>query len=278
MDVGTRSYTGPMTSPVTLPRLSWGAREAPRRALLVHGLGSSGALMWRLGVALADAGWRADAVDLRGHGSAPRALDYTVAAFAADLSDTRPDGKGSDAATEDSASSAPGMPWDAVIGHSLGGAASVVASADDADWTRRLVLIDPGLVVLQRDAEIVRASQKRAFDDNRIDVVRADHPDWHPHDLELKIDAVTCASRWAVEQTSAQNQPWDVRDAAARVRVPTHVLGGDPAVYSLFTGEVAEGVLDANPLFTMSIVEGAGHSPHRDRPEAFLHQLLGVLA
>lgn len=74
-----------MTSPLTLPLLTWGAPDAPRRALLIHGLGSSGALMWRLGAALAETGWSATAVDLRGHGSAPRALDYTLDAFAADV-------------------------------------------------------------------------------------------------------------------------------------------------------------------------------------------------
>lgn len=265
-----------MTSPLALPRLSWGARDAPRRALLVHGLGSSGALMWRVRAALADAGWRADAVDLRGHGSAPRALDYTVAAFAADLAETWPGGALEDADSVDAAAAA-ARPWDAVIGHSLGAAASVVVSADNPDWTRRLVLIDPGMVVITRNAEIVRASQERAFDDNRIEAVRAEHPDWHPNDVELKIDAVSRASRWAVEQTSVQNQPWDVRDAAARVRVPTHVIAGDPAVYSLFAGEIAKEVLAANDRFTMSIIEGAGHSPHRDKPEQTLTELLRVL-
>lgn len=256
-----------MPSPVTLPRLAWGAPDAPRRALLVHGLGSSGALMWRFGTALADAGWRAEAVDLRGHGSAPRALDYTIAAYAADLAHTRP----ASAHTPGAAS------WNLVIGHSLGGAASVVASAEHPDWTRRLVLVDPGLVVAQRDADIVRSSQERAFADNRIATVRDEHPGWHPHDLELKVDAVARASRWAVEQTSVQNQPWDVRDAAARVTVPTHVLGADPKVYSLFAGAHAEGVLSANPRITMSIVPGAGHSPHRDKPDATIRQLFEVL-
>ncbi|MGC5171712.1 alpha/beta fold hydrolase [Microbacterium sp. DT81.1] len=251
-----------MSAPLTLPRLAWGDPSAPRRALLVHGLGSSGALMWRIGVGLADAGWHAEAVDLRGHGSAPRALDYRLTAYAADLAETRPEGGG---------------PWDLVVGHSLGGAASVLAAADRPDWTRRLVLVDPGIVVMQRDAEIVRSSQERAFADNRLAVVREEHPNWHPHDLELKIDAVARASRWAVEQTSVQNRPWDVRDAAARLTVPTHVLGADPKVYSLFTGATAEGVLAANPLITMSIVEGAGHSPHRDEPDATLAQLFAAL-
>ncbi len=252
-----------MPAPVTLPRLSWGDAAAPRRALLVHGLGSSGALMWRLGDALAAAGWHATAVDLRGHGDAPRTLDYSVAAYAADLAATRPPGAGA---------------WDAVVGHSLGGAAGTVAAAADADWTRRLVLIDPAIHIVQRDAADVRRSQERAFADNRLDAVRKEHPHWHPQDQELKVDAVRRASAWAVEQTSAQNQPWDVRAHAARLTVPTHVIGGDPAVSSIFTGALADEVLASNPRISLSVVSGAGHSVHRDRPEESIRQLLEALA
>ena len=252
-----------MPAPLTLPRLSWGTPSASRRALLVHGLGSSGALMWRLGDALAEAGWHATAVDLRGHGDAPRSLDYSVAAYGADLAATPPEDGGS---------------WDAVIGHSLGGAASTVAAASSPEWTRRLVLIDPAIHVDGRDAAIVRRSQERAFADTRLEVVQQEHPHWHPQDQELKVDAVLRASAWAVEQTSVQNQPWDVRADAARLTVPTHVIGADPAVYSIFTGDLAAEVLAANPLITLSVVEGAGHSLHRDRPDESVRQLLEALA
>ncbi|GAA2948535.1 hypothetical protein GCM10010458_37760 [Microbacterium luteolum] len=251
-----------MTAPLRLPRISWGDPSAARRALLVHGLGSSAALMWRLGDALAEAGWCAVAVDLRGHGDAPRALDYSVAAFGADLAATRPDAGGA---------------WDAVVGHSLGGAASTVAAASDPEWTRRLVLIDPAIHVGGRDASIVRRSQERAFADTRLEVVQQEHPHWHPQDQELKVDAVLRASAWAVEQTSVQNQPWDVRAQAERLTVPTHVIAADPAVYSIFTGDLAAEVLAANPRFTMSVVEGAGHSLHRDKPEESIRQLLEAL-
>lgn len=252
-----------MPAPLNLPRLSWGDPAAERRVLLVHGLGSSGALMWRLGDAIAATGAVAVAVDLRGHGDAPRSLDYSVDAYAADLAATLPDGGGA---------------WDAVVGHSLGGAAATVAAAGSPDWTRRLILIDPALHVDGRDAAIVRRSQERAFADNRIEVVRQEHPHWHPQDHELKIDAVRRASAWAVEQTSAQNQPWDVRAHAARLTVPTHIIGADPAVYSIFAGDLAAEVLAANPLLTMSVVAGAGHSLHRDRPEDAIRQLLEALA
>lgn len=218
--------------------------------------------MWRLGDALAQAGWQATAVDLRGHGDAPRSLDYSVGAYGADLAVTIPEGGGA---------------WDAVIGHSLGGASSTVAAAAAPEWTRRLVLIDPAIHVDGRDAAIVRRSQERAFADTRLEVVQQEHPHWHPQDQELKVDAVLRASAWAVEQTSVQNQPWDVRAEAARLTVPTHVIGADPAVYSIFTGDLADEVLAANPLISLSVVEGAGHSLHRDRPDESIRQLLEAL-
>ena len=226
----------------------------------MHGLGSNGALMWRYGVALADAGWHADAVDLRGHGLAPRALDYSIDAYAADLRVTRP---------------RDGLGWDLVVAHSLGGAAATVVAAADPGWTRRLVLVDPAIRLAPRDRDIVRASQERSFADPTTAAVRAEHPHWHEHDIELKALSAQQASRWAVEQTSTQNAVWDVRDAAARLTVPTHVIGSDPQVYSIFTGALAEEVA-SNPAIAMSVVTGAGHSPHRDKPDATIAEFLRV--
>ncbi|MCM3696059.1 alpha/beta fold hydrolase [Microbacterium oleivorans] len=250
-----------MPSPVTLPRLGWGDVRAPRRALLVHGLGSNGALMWRYGVELADAGWRAEAVDLRGHGTAPRGLDYSIAAFATDLVHTVPVGD---------------EPWDLVLGHSLGGAASTVAAADTPAWTRHLVLVDPAIHLADADRDVVRVSQEQAFADTSVAAVRAAHPEWLELDIELKAVAAAQASRWAVEQTSDQNTTWDVRQAASRLTVPTHVIGGDPAVYSIFTGALADEVLQ-NSAVTMSVVPGTGHSPHRDDPDAAAAALLDAI-
>lgn len=249
-----------MPAPVTLPRLSWGDVDRPA-VLLAHGLGSDGALMWRFGTALADAGRYAVAVDLRGHGDAPRALDYTIVAFAADLAATRPPHGGA---------------WEAVVAHSLGGAAATVAAAGDPAWTRRLVLVDPAILLADRDRDIVRASQEQAFADPTAAAVRAQHPDWHPTDVELKARATQRASRWAIEQTSLQNTTWDVRADAAALTVPTHVIGADPAVHSIFTGSLADEVR-RNPVVTMSVVAGAGHSPHRDRPDETVAQLMAAL-
>jgi pimeloyl-ACP methyl ester carboxylesterase len=218
--------------------------------------------MWRYGTALADAGWRADAVDLRGHGTAPRTLDYTLGAYAADLGATLP---GS------------GEAWDLVIGHSLGGAASTLAALADPAWTRRMVLVDPAIHLTDHDRDVVRKSQEEAFADPTVAAVRRDHPLWHEQDIELKALSARQASRWAVEQTSAQNAVWDVREAASALTIPTHVIASDPEVYSIFRGKPAESVVAANPHLTMSVVAGAGHSPHRDKPEATMAELLRIL-
>ncbi|MEV7694113.1 alpha/beta hydrolase [Microbacterium sp. NPDC089189] len=251
-----------MPASVVLPRLAWGSPTASRRVLLVHGLGSSAALMWRFGTALADAGWYAVAVDLRGHGAAPRTLDYTLEAYAADVAATRAD-EG---------------PWDAVIAHSLGGAAATLASVADPAWTPRLVLVDPAIHLLPSHRAVIDRSQREAFADPSPEAVREQHPLWHPQDVELKADAARTAGRWAVEQTLEQNPEWDVRATTARLSVPTHILGADPAVYSIFTGATAAEVLAGNPAITMSVVPGAGHSPHRDRPAETIAALLEVLA
>lgn len=251
-----------MPAPVSLPRLTWGDPSCPRRALLVHGLGSSAALMWRFGLALADAGWCADAVDLRGHGRAPRALDYTLDAYAADLAHVHPSAGGA---------------WDLVVAHSLGGTAATLVGGRHPRWARRLVLVDPAIRLDARERELVRLDQLASLEHPGADAVRAQHPRWHDQDVELKAAATLQASRWAIEQTSAQNERWDVRTAAAALTMPTHVLAGDPDVFSLFTGAVAAEML-ANPAVTVTVIAGAGHSPHRDRPEQTLAALLEVLA
>jgi pimeloyl-ACP methyl ester carboxylesterase len=250
-----------VSAPVTLPRVAWGDPAADRHALLVHGLGSSGALMWRYGVALADAGWHAVAVDLRGHGVAPRTLDYTLGGYAADVAELHPES---------------GV-WDLALGHSLGGAVVTIVAAEDPHWARRLVLVDPAIRLTADDREKTRQSQEAAFADPTVDAVWTAHPNWHPQDIELKALATRQASRWAIEQTSTQNASWDVSADAARLAVPTRVIGADPAVHSIFTGAVADEVLE-NPRCSLSVVREAGHSPHRDEPEATMAALFEALS
>ena len=51
---------------------AWGEEGSPL-AVLLHGLAASSLTWWRVGPWFAENGWRAVAVDLRGHGRSPRA-------------------------------------------------------------------------------------------------------------------------------------------------------------------------------------------------------------
>lgn len=240
---------------ITLPRVVWGTRSAPKHVLLVHGLGSSGHTMWRLGEAFADKGWCATAIDLRGHGHAPRTLRYRIEDFANDLLLTNPTHQGN---------------WDLVIGHSIGAAGAVIAAANDRDWAKRLALLDPALTVDSERRQLVNDTQMYGHDHLTEDEVREQNPHWHPLDIELRVQATRQAARFALERAVLDNDDWDTEGAATRLCVPTLVVGGDPAVDSMFTGDHAARVLAGNTLITHTVIAGAGHSPHRDNPDKTL--------
>ena len=238
----------------TLPAQHWGDPAAARRALLVHGLTSDGGTWWRVGEALASAGWFVTAVDLRGNGAAPIAQHYSFADYASDL---------------------PGRDWDVVVGHSLGGAVATLAALEPG-FTRRLVLLDPALALPGEQLEDLLAAElaELALDEAGFRRLR---PTWHPLDIEHKAAAVARAGRRMVELTIAHNTPWNVLDQAALLRVPTLLVGGDHAVFSMVSTESADALVAANPHVAYAVVAGSGHSPHRDRPEETLALLLDWL-
>jgi pimeloyl-ACP methyl ester carboxylesterase len=238
-----------------LPTTRWGDPSSARRALLVHGLTSSGATWWRVAEALAADGWLVTAVDLRGNGDAPTAESYSFADYASDL---------------------PRDGWQLVIGHSLGGAVAVVA-ASEPGFTERLILLDPALEVAGTDLQSLLVGELAEL---RLDEdgFRALRPSWHPVDIAHKAAAVRRAGAAMTERTIADNTPWTVLPDAAALPVPTLIVGGDPAVYSMLTAESAAAITAANPLVDYRVVPGSGHSPHRDRPEETLALLRAWLA
>ncbi len=244
---------------VTLPRLHWGEKTSARRGLIIHGLGSSAHTCWQVGTGLAEAGWSATAVDLRGHGYAPRAASYRISDFAADVESTLPDDGGS---------------WDVVIGHSIGAAAATVAAHRSPAWARKLILLDPALRVDQDRQEQIRIGQLYSHDQLTEQQVGEENPHWHPLDIELRVWSHRIASRFAVEHAVLDNPVWDVSAEATSLQVPTLAIGGDPAVDSMFTGEHAAGILAANSWMSHVVISGAGHSVHRDRPAETLAEIL----
>lgn len=249
-------------APLTLPRLHWGRPSAGKTALMVHGLGSSAATCWAVMEALANEGYSATAVDLRGHGLAPRASTYAITDFATDLEGTTPAGS---------------MTWDVVIGHSIGAASAVVASARQPSWAKRLVLIDPALSLDDTMRNQVLENQRLGHNTQSVQDVAALNPHWHPQDWELKIQANRGASLFALEHAVFHNDPWDVTSFAKQVSVPTHVLGAERGLGSMFCGDYATEMLEANENFSYEVIPGSGHSVHRDKPAETMAAMLGFL-
>ena len=249
-------------STVTLPRWHWGDPNSPRRALLVHGLGSSGQTTWRLSESLAEAGWLATAVDLRGHGDAPRASRYRIDDIAADLLGSVPVGGG---------------PWDLVVGHSIGAAAAVQAAGTHSAWAERLVLLDPALVLDEPSRLTVLAGQLANHDGATVASMAEQFPHWHPLDVEFRVRAAKAASRFALERMVLDNDDWDVTAFVPHVAAPTLVIAANPDHGAMFAGTHAESVRAMNPLLEQVVIAGAGHSVHRDAPEATVRAMLDWL-
>jgi len=223
-----------------------------RRALLIHGLSSNHGTWWRLTETLEANGWEVTAPDLRGHGAAAPADRYSFADYASDL---------------------PVGPFDLVVGHSLGGAIAVVASSRVADSGARVVLLDPVLEVAAEDWDEVRADQIAELDLTE-ESLRADKRHWDDRDIEHKLAAVRAADPVMVGRTFDDNPGWSVVPQISAITVPTLILSGDPAVYSMLATSTVEAVTAANPLVEYRVIAGAGHSPHRDKPDETLAAIL----
>ncbi|WP_053227622.1 alpha/beta fold hydrolase [Solirubrobacter soli] len=218
----------------------WGPE--PARVLLIHGITSSGATMWQLGEALAERG--ALAPDLLGHGESPDSDRYTFADLAAGL----------------------GTGYELVVGHSLGGAVAAHAAAHDPGFARRLILLDPALD-LREDPSIRAAIIDEATNPASEAEVRAANPGWDAQTVRTKALASRQARPEAMGRIIDDNAPWHHAHLLDRVTVPTLILGAglDPVAMPALA--------DGRPHVEYRVVEGAGHSVHRDRPDVVLQAI-----
>jgi pimeloyl-ACP methyl ester carboxylesterase len=208
--------------------------------------------MWEIGEHLAREGWFAVAVDQRGHGSAPRADAYRIEDYAHDL-----------LAVPRTAA------WDLVVGHSIGGASVVRASAIDPTWATHLALIDPALATTDDDRAEIRARQLRNNHAQTVEEVSRENPRWNARTVTAAVKAQRTASEFALVHSCDDNPDWDVLAEAADLTVPTLIFQGDPAVLARYTNAQADALEAANPLIQRAMLPGTGHNLHRDEPEWF---------
>nr|WP_042195166.1 alpha/beta hydrolase [Kibdelosporangium sp. MJ126-NF4]CEL21748.1 hydrolase [Kibdelosporangium sp. MJ126-NF4]CTQ92528.1 hydrolase [Kibdelosporangium sp. MJ126-NF4] len=241
---------------VRLATRQWG--DGDRHALLLHGISSSGSTWWQVADALGAQGFTVTAPDLRGHGDSPHASHYTAADYAADVR-------------------ALGERWDLVVGHSLGGLIALHA-ARDPDWTTRLVLLDPAVELSDSDVErYTELNTQEVLRPQDPEALLAANPRWHPEDARLKFQAVLATSPYVSERTMRENAPWHYLADVEALAVPTLILGADPAAGGVFGPNLGDAVAAANTGIEYRVVAEAGHSVHRDAPDAVLEAIAAWL-
>jgi pimeloyl-ACP methyl ester carboxylesterase len=257
-------HTAAMTTAIRFHRWrSWGGAE--RRAMLLHGSTSSSATWWRLGPALAEAGWRVKAPDLLSHGASPRAdraltPDVAAAGLIAELAD---------------------RPLDLVVGHDFG--ASVALALVARGLTIRHLVLDelPGPISVDwaAEAESVLAGVAAARRDpvGMIGRMRAAQPHWSDRDCQQAVHDLASSCAEEIADGLRLGAEWP-RLEATELDSPMMVIvapeGSRPdkeADTSSLRGAdrgVARQVADA-------FVElDGGHCLHRDRPELWLRTII----
>ncbi|WKZ83360.1 MAG: alpha/beta hydrolase [Acidimicrobiia bacterium] len=244
------------SEPVPLAHLHWGG--GGRRVLLLHGLGASAEGWWRLASALADAGFEVVAPDLRGHGDSPRGDSMALVDVAADVE-------------------ALGDGWEAVVGHSMGGAVATLLAVSNPGWTRSLILQDPALLMPESMDQVLEWLLAEFAGPITADRLASDNPRWLPEDAAAKARALVSAGPATIEDAVRANWPWRLIDEAAAIPVPTLLLGSDPATGGLLPVALGEWLAATNPRIRYQIIPGSSHSAHRDSDawEAYVSRVIG---
>jgi pimeloyl-ACP methyl ester carboxylesterase len=256
--------------------------------ILLHGGGQTRHSWGTTLGALADKGWRAYAVDLRGHGDSEWAADgdYTLDAFAGDV-----------LAVVRELGSPP-----ALVGASLGGVASLAAIGEHVDdhVARALVLVDVAPRMEEQGRMRIGAFMAEHMNDGfgSLDEVADAIQGYNPHrprptdlaGLEKNLrrhddgrwywhwDPAFIGGRMGGtdETRSSLIDPARLRQAASALNVPTLLVRG--RVSDLLSEEGARELLELVPHAQMVDVAGAGHMVAGDRNDIFNDAVVTFLA
>lgn len=245
---------------------AWG-RPADPPLLLVHGVTASSGIWWRVGPALAAAGFRALAIDQPGHGRTGHWVGHhRFRDNARDL-----------AAFVRAAGLAPDEL--AIVGHSWG-AMTVVALPAVGLRPRRLVLLDPPSASHAVLAAMVDSSTDRKYADltEAILAVGAAEPRWSFEDVRQKADALVRLDPAAARAVLLGNGDWDgglaeLNDPAA-AGVEAWLIRGDPLAGGLVPDEAIPALSAAVGSEHVLTIAGGAHAPQRLLPEATTFALL----
>ncbi|NQZ95153.1 MAG: alpha/beta hydrolase [Myxococcales bacterium] len=277
-----RAYEFALGSGITLRGDAYGDPSA-RPALLLHGGGQTRHSWAGAAAALGAAGWRAVALDLRGHGESDWAPngEYGFENFAADT-----------LAVAKSFREPP-----VLIGASLGGISALITEGEsDESVAAAIVLVDvtpslepkgveriigfmtqkpEGFANLEEAAAAIASYREHRPKPKNLsglakNLRQAEDGRWHWH-----WDPAFIRSGKSVDHGAA-NQPERLLVAARNLRVPTLLVRGKESDVVSVRG--AEEFIAAVPHAKFADVSGAGHMVAGDRNDAFTAAVLAFLA
>jgi len=268
---------------------AYGAPDSPP-ALLLHGGGQTRHAWGTTASVLADHGWRAYTVDLRGHGDSewPADGDYSLDAFAADI--------------RAMVATLPEIP--VLVGASLGGISSLVAIAESPDpIARALVLVDvaprmepagiqritdfmtghpDGFASLDEVADSVAAYNPHRPRPRNLEGLRKNvrqRPDgrwvWHWDPRFIGNGPGASSGRGSPDETRSMTDQDRLEEAARAVTVPTLLVRG--RVSDLLSEDGARQLLELIPHARLTDVAGAGHMVAGDRNDLFNEAVVAFL-
>jgi len=254
--------------------LSWGAErtELPS-VLLLHGITSSAQSWVRVGPALAGR-YRVYALDQRGHGESikPVAGAYSLRQSADDAI----------AFIE-----ALGLERPVVIGHSWGGATSIVlasgaGSEKPVPSLSHLILEDPALN-FGRGSVQLRATNYtkdigRPADELRKEITISS-PGWTDADIEGKIDALQHVTKEAVVSIFSQSDEVSpILPLLAKIATPTLLIRADPHLSVIDNASWGQARQCLPTQSRATEIAGASHNIHRSTFDAFMRVVNAFLA
>lgn len=247
--------------------LEWG--KAGPAVVLWHGVTSDAQTWWRVAPALVEQGYHVFALDMPGHG----------------LSDDAPAGYGVDATASllDGALAALGLHQPAIVGHSWGAMNALVHATGGPRQVPGAAygLIDP-VLRLNRDPArhtpfFLRGVGTPPDERSRAEIAVA-NPHWDPGDVAARAEARYLARAAAVRGFFEHNPGYDVTGKLGELGVPTLLMLADEAVGGIVPTHMLPHVESiVSPSVQWLVVDGAGHSIHRDRFERFTATLLDFL-
>ena len=235
--------------------------------MLVHGVTASTRTWWRVGPWFAENGWRAVAVDLRGHGASPRMQgNEDLGDLAADVHETVFEEPGT---------------ADVLLGHSLGALVALKLCEDYGEPAQRLVLEDPpgsGTTDFQEvaratelDAALARKSPESAVRRNL-----AQNPTWAEEDARNSVAGLLDCDADTVAGFLSDGLRYDLAEMVRSASIPTLLVLGSEKRGSMLPAPERAAV--GGPLRRGTVEEfDAGHGVHRDDFEGYVGLLGGWL-